>query len=71
MPAILGLLLVATVGGDVWAQGSAPRPRAATPAPKPPASDKAKDNDDKNAPVIVDADSLDSFQKQGLAIFKG
>jgi len=71
VPAILALLLVATIGGDAWAQGSAPRPRAATPAPKPPASDKAKDNDDKNAPVIVDADSLDSFQKQGLAIFKG
>jgi len=71
VPAILALLLVATIGGDAWAQGGPPRPRAATPAPKPPASDKAKDNDDKNAPVIVDADSLDSFQKQGLAIFKG
>ena len=75
MPAILALLLLSAAGADTWAQGSAPRPRAATPAPKPapkPAeSDKAKDNDDKNGPVVVDADNLDSFQKQGLAIFKG
>jgi len=72
LPAVLCLLLLAAAGADSWAQGSAPRPRTATaPAPKAPASDKAKDNDDKNAPVVVDADSLDSFQKQGLAIFKG
>jgi lipopolysaccharide export system protein LptA len=74
MPTILALLLLGATGVDTWAQGSAPRPRATTPvskpAPKPTESDKAKD-DDKNAPVIVDADSLDSFQKQGLAIFKG
>lgn len=71
---VLSLLLGAVAGVETWAQGAqgnAPRPpRPATPAPKPAApSDPAKD--DKNAPVVVDADSLDSFQKQGLAIFKG
>lgn len=71
VPAALALLLLAAAGADSWAQGTAPRPRATTPAPKPPASDTAKDNDDKNGPVVVDADNLDSFQKQGLAIFKG
>jgi lipopolysaccharide transport protein LptA len=71
LPALAALLLVGAAGPEVGAQGSAPRPRNGTPAPKPPApSDKAKD-DDKNAPLIVDSDSLDSFQKQGLAIFKG
>jgi lipopolysaccharide export system protein LptA len=70
----VSLLLGAVAGVETWAQGAqgnAPRPpRPATPAPKPAApSDPAKD--DKNAPVVVDADSLDSFQKQGLAIFKG
>ena len=57
---------------DVGARGAGKCPSAspATPAPQPAApSDPSKD--DKNAPVIVDADSLDSFQKQGLAIFKG
>jgi lipopolysaccharide export system protein LptA len=68
---ILALLLVGIAGGDAWAQGSPPRPRSGTAAPRPALpSDKAKD-DDKNAPVIVDADTLESFQKQGLAIFKG
>jgi lipopolysaccharide export system protein LptA len=66
-----GLFLVGAAGVETWAQGAqgnAPRP--ATPAPKPAApGDPAKD--DKNGPVVVDADSLDSFQKQGLAIFKG
>ena len=68
---ILALLLVGIAGGDAWAQGSPPRPRSGTAAPRPALpSDKAKD-DDKHAPVIVDADTLESFQKQGLAIFKG
>ena len=70
---VLSVLLGAAAGVETWAQGAqgnAPRPRPATPAPQPAApSDPGKD--DKNAPVIVDADSLDSFQKQGLAIFKG
>jgi lipopolysaccharide export system protein LptA len=71
---VVSLLLGAVAGVETWAQGAqgnAPRPRPATPASKAaaPPSDPAKD--DKNAPVVVDADSLDSFQKQGLAIFKG
>jgi len=71
--ALVAMLLLGAASPDAVAQGSAPRPPASTPAPKLPAAgdkDKAKD-DDKNAPVIVDADSLDSFQRQGLAIFKG
>jgi lipopolysaccharide export system protein LptA len=66
-----GLFLVGAAGVETWAQaaqGNAPRP--APPAPKPVAPDDPA-KDDKNGPVVVDADSLDSFQKQGLAIFKG
>jgi lipopolysaccharide export system protein LptA len=73
IPGLVALFVMGAAGPDVGAQGSsAPsRPRASAPAPKTPAAgDKSKD-DDKNAPVIVDADSLDSFQRQGLAIFKG
>ena len=70
---VVSVVLGAPAGVETWAQGApgnAPRPRPTTPAPKPAApTDPAKD--DKNAPVVVDADSLDSFQKQGLAIFKG
>ena len=81
IPGLVALFLIGAGGPGVGAQGSSapPRPRANTPAPKSPApapgdksaaGDKSKE-DDKNAPVIVDADNLDSFQKQGLAIFKG
>jgi len=67
---ILALLLLGISGSGAWAQGSPPRPRSGPASPRPALpSDKAKD--DKNAPVIVDADSLETFQKQGLAIFKG
>jgi len=68
----LCVMSVAVVGA--WAQSPAPRPRPAAPAMKPPPDDPTKTDpgkDDKNAPVVVDADTLDSFQKQGLAIFKG
>lgn len=73
IPGLVALFLIGAAGPDVGAQGGSapPPPRGSTSAPKAPAAgDKSKD-DDKNAPVIVDADSLDSFQRQGLAIFKG
>ena len=68
------LLVMGVAVVSSGAQGTTPRPRPAAPAMKPPPPDPSKSDpnkDDKNAPVIVDADSLDSFQKQGLAIFKG
>lgn len=68
---VLALLFVQASDWPAWAQGTPARPRSGPPAGKPTSpGDKSKD-DDKNAPVIVDADSLESFQKQGLAIFKG
>jgi lipopolysaccharide export system protein LptA len=69
---------VAIVGGVLCvglaaAQQGAAKPLISPPAlapPKPGAavSDKA---DDKNGPVTVDADSLESLQKEGLSVFKG
>jgi lipopolysaccharide export system protein LptA len=60
------------VGVGVAQQGAAkPRtsaPSATAPKPAPAASDKAGE---KNGPVTVDADSLESMQKEGLSIFKG
>jgi len=59
--ALLGAVLFAGVGA---AQQGAGKPRPATPASAPA-------NEGKNGPVVVDSDSLESMQKEGLSIFKG
>ncbi|MBI4589368.1 MAG: lipopolysaccharide transport periplasmic protein LptA [Candidatus Rokubacteria bacterium] len=41
-----------------------PKARSEAPAPKP-------EEDEKNQPVIVDADQLESLKKEGLVIFTG
>ncbi len=46
------------------------RPGEAKPAPADAPSAKRR-GDDKNAPVTVDADRLESMQKEGLVIFTG
>jgi lipopolysaccharide export system protein LptA len=61
--AIVGALLVA---GVYAAQQGAGKPHPVSPAPAaPPATS------DRKGPVTVDADSLESMQKEGLSIFKG
>lgn len=51
------------------AQGAAkPRPAASGPTLTPPA---APATEGKNGPMIVDSDSLESMQKEGLSVFKG
>jgi lipopolysaccharide export system protein LptA len=63
--------LVAVVFAGVGAaqQGAAkPRPAASGPTLTPPAAPAAEG---KNGPVVVDSDSLESMQKEGLSIFKG
>ena len=65
-----GSLLCLGVGA---AQQGAAKPRTApagaTPQrPSAPAQEKAGD---KNGPVTVDADSLETMQKEGLSVFKG
>lgn len=44
---------------------------AQPPAPKSAAARPAKAADDRNQPVTVDADHMESFQKESLVIFTG
>jgi lipopolysaccharide export system protein LptA len=70
-PALGVALLVTVVFAGVGAaqQGAAkPRPAVTGPTLTPPAVPAAED---KNGPVIVDSDSLESMQKEGLSVFKG
>lgn len=64
------LLFVVVCAGVGAAQQGAAKPRrpASGPTLTPPA---APTTEDKNGPVIVDSDSLESMQKEGLSIFKG
>jgi lipopolysaccharide export system protein LptA len=58
----LGALVLA---GATGAQPAAPKPRPAAPSSVAPPSNG------KNAPVTVNSDTLESLQKEGLAVFKG
>lgn len=63
--ALLGAVLFAGVGA---AQQGAVKPQGAG-KPGPAASAPATEG--KGAPVVVDSDTLESMQKEGLSIFKG
>ena len=67
----VALLIVFVFTGIAAAQQQGapkPRPAASGPTLTPPAA-PAKDG--KNLPVIIDSDSLESMQKEGLSVFKG
>lgn len=69
----LGLVVAASVlcaGAGTAQQGTA-KPRTSGPAGSPPGPATAPATSGKNAPVTVDADSLESMQKEGLSVFKG
>jgi len=59
--ALLGAVLFTGVGA---AQQGAGKPRPAAPAGAPA-------TEGKKGPVVVDSDTLESMQKEGLSIFKG
>lgn len=59
--ALLGAVLFAGVGAAQQGAGK-PRPAARASAPA---------TEGKNGPVVVDSDTLESMQKEGLSIFKG
>ena len=75
--ALAALSLVALAPDPVAAQGTPrKRPAPADPAPKarpaePAPATRSTEKGDKNAPVTVDADQLESLQKEGLIIFTG
>jgi len=59
---VLGALVLAR---SPEAQTTAPKSRPAASSPAAPSTDG------KNAPVTVNSDTLESLQKEGLAVFKG
>jgi lipopolysaccharide export system protein LptA len=70
----LGLWLAASLVAPGWAQSGSgkarpARPPAAAPAARPNGSPPAQDN--RDAPVTVDADQLENIQKEGLVVFSG
>ncbi len=71
-PALAGALLsVFVIAGIAAAQQQGavkPRPTASGPTLTPP---RAPATEGKSGSVVVDSDSLESMQKEGLSVFKG
>lgn len=70
-PALGAALLAAGAfaGAGAAQQGTAKPQGAGRPRPAAPAAAPATEG--KNGPVVVDSDTLESMQKEGLSIFKG
>jgi lipopolysaccharide export system protein LptA len=71
---LLGMWILTLGAEQAGAQATKrrPAPRAGESASKPAAESPARRRDeDKGAPVTVDADQLESLQKEGLVIFTG
>ena len=66
-----GLLLATLVAAATGAFAQQPSGRPPAAKPSKAADEKAKPADDKNQPVTVDADHMESFQKESLVIFTG
>jgi len=67
--AVALMVIVVPAGPGAAQQGGAkPRPAAPGPAVTAPPAARA---DGKSGPVVVDSDSLESMQKEGLSVFKG
>ena len=70
----LGLWVAASLVAPAWAQtgsGKARPARPTTAAPAPRSSGATDGQDDRDAPVTVDADQLENIQKEGLIVFTG
>jgi lipopolysaccharide export system protein LptA len=71
---VLGLWVAASLVAPAWAQtgsGKTRPARPATAAPAPRAGGAGSAQDDRDAPVTVDADQLENIQKEGLVVFSG
>ena len=74
LAAVLGLWMAATLVAPAWAQtgsGKTRPARPAAPAPGPRTGGAGGPQDDRDAPVTVDADQLENIQKEGLVVFSG
>ena len=74
----LALTLAVALGATTWplaAQTKAPAPRSNPPAAAPkPAPAKAADKPvgpRSNAPIVIDADRMEAFKRDGLVVFTG
>lgn len=65
----MGAVVFSGVGVAAEQGGAKPRPAASSPTLTPPPT--APSTEGKNGPVIVDSDTLESMQKEGLSVFKG
>ena len=66
--ALVIVFVFTAIGAAQQPSAVKPRPAASGPTMTPPAPPAA---DAKNGPVVVDSDSLESIQKEGLSVFKG
>ena len=71
--ALLGAAVFAEVGAAQQGAGKqgAAKPRPAASGPTSTATPTAPATEGKEGPVVVDSDSLESMQKEGLSVFKG
>jgi lipopolysaccharide export system protein LptA len=74
----LALIVTAALGATTWplaAQTKAPAPRSNPPAAAPkPAPAKAAEKPvgpRSNAPIVIDADRMEAFKRDGLVVFTG
>jgi lipopolysaccharide export system protein LptA len=67
---IVALVVGAALAGAAAFAGAAPAQQGAV-KPRAPSPSGAPATSGKGAPVTVDADSLESMQKEGLSVFKG
>ncbi len=74
----LALWSAMVLTAPAWGQAAPGRPRPARPSAAGPSSrpdgaagNQAGNQNDRNAPVTVDADQLENIQKEGLVVFTG
>jgi lipopolysaccharide export system protein LptA len=71
LAAMLGLWVAASLVAPAWAQTGTGEARPARPAAAAPGPRTGGAQDDRDAPVTVDADQLENIQKEGLVVFSG
>jgi lipopolysaccharide export system protein LptA len=71
LAAMLGLWVAASLVAPAWAQTGTGKARPARPAAPAPGPRAGGAQDDRDAPVTVDADQLENIQKEGLVVFSG
>jgi lipopolysaccharide export system protein LptA len=71
LAAMLGLWVAASLAAPAWAQTGTGKARPTRPAAAAPGPRAGGAQDNRDAPVTVDADQLENIQKEGLVVFSG